>query len=108
MPKFLNSRELNPWQRSELQSPLGPCPRVKNQPPSIAPVFRSKLPESERLSVPTLVRDLYDRGQMAREADSIDDIIGAIVKEHRSGDIVVIMSNGGFSGIHHKLLRALS
>ena len=74
----------------------------------IAPVFRSKLPESERLSVPRLVRDLADRGQSAREADSIDDIIGAIVKEHRTGDLVVIMSNGGFGGIHQKLLRALA
>ena len=74
----------------------------------IAPVFRSKLPDSERLSVSRLVRDLYDRGQSAREADSIDEIITAIVKEHRAGDLVVIMSNGGFGGIHQKLLRALS
>ena len=73
----------------------------------IAPVFRSKLPESERLSVPRLVRDLSDRGQSAREADSIGDIIAAIVREHRKGDLVVIMSNGGFGGIHQKLLRAL-
>jgi UDP-N-acetylmuramate: L-alanyl-gamma-D-glutamyl-meso-diaminopimelate ligase len=73
----------------------------------VAPVFRSKLPESERLSVPKLVRDLFDRGQSAREVDSIDDIIAAIVREHRPGDLVVIMSNGGFGGIHQKLLRAL-
>jgi UDP-N-acetylmuramate: L-alanyl-gamma-D-glutamyl-meso-diaminopimelate ligase len=36
-----------------------------------------------------------------------DDIIRAIVDEHRSGDVVVLMSNGGFGGIHRKLLRAL-
>jgi len=29
------------------------------------------------------------------------------VKGHRSGDLVVLMSNGGFGGIHQKLLRAL-
>ena len=45
----------------------------------IAPVFRSTLPEAERLSIPQLVRDLHDRGQSAREADSIDDIVAAIV-----------------------------
>jgi UDP-N-acetylmuramate: L-alanyl-gamma-D-glutamyl-meso-diaminopimelate ligase len=73
----------------------------------VAPVFRSKLAESERLSVPQLVRDLNARGQAAREADAIDDIIGAIVGEHRPGDLVVIMSNGGFGGIHQKLLRSL-
>jgi UDP-N-acetylmuramate: L-alanyl-gamma-D-glutamyl-meso-diaminopimelate ligase len=74
----------------------------------IAPIFRSKLPESERLSVPRLVRDLNGSGGSAREADTIDDIIGAIVREHRPGDLVVIMSNGGFGGIHQKLLRALA
>ncbi|MBI4486315.1 MAG: UDP-N-acetylmuramate:L-alanyl-gamma-D-glutamyl-meso-diaminopimelate ligase [Acidobacteria bacterium] len=74
----------------------------------IAPIFRSKLPAGERLSVPQLVRDLNRRGQSAREADSIEDIIAAIVREHRPGDLVVFMSNGGFGGIHQKLLRALS
>jgi UDP-N-acetylmuramate: L-alanyl-gamma-D-glutamyl-meso-diaminopimelate ligase len=73
----------------------------------IAPVFRSTLPEAERLSVPRLVRDLNSRGQSAREAESIDDIIGAVVREHRPGDHVVMMSNGGFGGIHRKLLEAL-
>jgi len=73
----------------------------------VAPVFRSTLPEAERLSVPRLVRDLNDRGLNAREADSIDDIVDGIVREHRPGDLVVLMSNGGFGGIHQKLLRAL-
>ena len=74
----------------------------------IAPVFRSKLADAERLSVPQLVRDLKSRGQSAREADSIDDIVSAIANEHRPGDLVVLMSNGGFGGIHQKLLQALA
>ena len=73
----------------------------------IAPIFRSTLPESERLSIPQLVRDLRASGQSAREADSIDDIVSGIASEHRPGDLVVLMSNGGFGGIHQKLLRAL-
>ena len=73
----------------------------------IAPIFRSRLPESERLSIPQLVRDLHSRGQSAREADTIEDIVAGIAREHRSGDLVVLMSNGGFGGIHQKLLRAL-
>jgi UDP-N-acetylmuramate: L-alanyl-gamma-D-glutamyl-meso-diaminopimelate ligase len=73
----------------------------------IAPIFRSTLPESERLSVPQLVCDLHDQGLSAREASSIDDIVTGIVDEHRPGDLVVLMSNGGFGGIHQKLLRAL-
>ena len=74
----------------------------------IAPVFRSKLPEAERLSIPQLIRDLHDQGLSAREADSIEDIVAGIVKERRPGDLVVLMSNGGFGGIHQKLLQALA
>jgi UDP-N-acetylmuramate: L-alanyl-gamma-D-glutamyl-meso-diaminopimelate ligase len=73
----------------------------------IAPIFRSSLPEAERLSLPKLVRDLNGQGTSAREADSIDDIVAGIAREHRTGDLVVVMSNGGFGGIHKKLLQAL-
>src|SRR5436189_3445929 len=61
----------------------------------VAPVFRSTLPAGERLSVPQLVRDLTNAGQSAREPASLDDIIATIVREHRPGDLVVLMSNGG-------------
>ena len=74
----------------------------------IAPIFRSTLPEAERLSIPQLVRDLNAHGLSAREADSIDDIVVGIAREQRPGDLVVLMSNGGFGGIHQKLLKALA
>ena len=73
----------------------------------LAPVFRSTLPEAERLDTGQLVEQLRARGQRARGVADNDDIIRAIVDEHRSGDVVVLMSNGGFGGIHRKLLRAL-
>jgi len=74
----------------------------------IAPVFRSSLPEADRLSIPHLIRELRARGQSARDARAIDHIVDTIVQEHRPGDLVVLMSNGGFGGIHRKLLQALS
>jgi len=74
----------------------------------VAPVFRSTLPPGDRLSVPLLVRDLTIAGQSAREPASLDEIIATIVREHRPGDLVVLMSNGGFGGIHQKLLQALA
>ena len=73
----------------------------------IAPVFRSTLPEDQRLSTSQLVADLRQSGVTAGEGTSIDDLIATIVREHRAGDLVVLMSNGGFGGIHQKLLRAL-
>jgi UDP-N-acetylmuramate: L-alanyl-gamma-D-glutamyl-meso-diaminopimelate ligase len=71
-------------------------------------VFRSTLPEAERLSLPRLVNDLASQGQSARETASLEEIIDTVVRERRQGDLVVMMSNGGFGGIHRKLLQALA
>ncbi|MGE0449146.1 MAG: UDP-N-acetylmuramate:L-alanyl-gamma-D-glutamyl-meso-diaminopimelate ligase [Vicinamibacterales bacterium] len=73
----------------------------------IAPVFRSTLPESERLSVPQLIEDLRAGGQDAASPDSVDAIVDIVTAGHEPGDLVVLMSNGGFGGIHQRLLRAL-
>jgi UDP-N-acetylmuramate: L-alanyl-gamma-D-glutamyl-meso-diaminopimelate ligase len=73
----------------------------------LAPVFRSTLPESERLSIPTLLDDLAGRVQSARAPASIEQMVTTIAAEHQPGDLVVVMSNGGFGGIHRLLLRAL-
>ncbi len=43
----------------------------------------------------------------ASVANDIDDLVAAVVGDANTGDQVVIMSNGGFGGIHNKLLAAL-
>jgi UDP-N-acetylmuramate: L-alanyl-gamma-D-glutamyl-meso-diaminopimelate ligase len=40
-------------------------------------------------------------------ADDIDELVELIAREARPGDRVVVMSNGGFGGIHQRLLRRL-
>ncbi len=74
----------------------------------IAAVFRSTLPEDQRLSAEQLVADLRAEGRHARYIPEVDDIVRTIAAEHHDGDCVVVMSNGGFGGIHQKLLRALA
>ena len=74
----------------------------------IAPVFRTNLPESERLSTEQLVGDLGRAGQRARTTASLDEIVAIVSREHTEGDLVVFMSNGGFGGIHTKMLQALA
>ena len=73
----------------------------------VARVYRSSLPEDQRLSIDQLVADLAREGRPARHIDTIEAIIETIVREHREGDVVLIMSNGGFGGIHRKLVTAL-
>jgi UDP-N-acetylmuramate: L-alanyl-gamma-D-glutamyl-meso-diaminopimelate ligase len=46
-------------------------------------------------------------GARARCEASLDALVAAITAEARDGDQVLVMSNGGFGGIHEKLLKAL-
>lgn len=46
-------------------------------------------------------------GNKARVARDLDELIAALVQEAGPGDHILIMSNGGFGGIHGKLLAAL-
>jgi UDP-N-acetylmuramate: L-alanyl-gamma-D-glutamyl-meso-diaminopimelate ligase len=73
----------------------------------LAAVFRSTLPDDERLDVEEVVRDLTRRGRRARVIPTADAITATLAAEAREGDLVIIMSNGGFDGIHDKLLHAL-
>ncbi len=47
-------------------------------------------------------------GALATVSDSIDDLVRKVVAAARPGDHVLCMSNGGFGGVHTKLLDALS
>lgn len=73
----------------------------------IASVFRSSLPPEERLSESVLVSDLTASGTHARHLPDVEAIVTAVAGEARPGDLIVVMSNGGFGGIHRKLLDAL-
>jgi UDP-N-acetylmuramate: L-alanyl-gamma-D-glutamyl-meso-diaminopimelate ligase len=51
---------------------------------------------------------LAPMGDQVVVADTVDKLVGLIVKAARPGDHVLVMSNGGFGGIHGKLLAALA
>ncbi len=70
----------------------------------LAGIFRSEaIPEHERLDPTAVVAALRNAGKPARLLDTADTIVEAIAQELREGDIVVILSNGGFGGIYDKL-----
>jgi UDP-N-acetylmuramate: L-alanyl-gamma-D-glutamyl-meso-diaminopimelate ligase len=71
-------------------------------------VFRSSLPDDQRLDIEQLVRDLKGEGVDARFIPSTEGIVNSVSREARDGDLVIIMSNGGFDNIHQKLLDALT
>lgn len=73
----------------------------------IARIFRSTLPPGDRLSEEELVTDLRRSGVSARHLPDVDTIVRVVSAEATTGDVIVVMSNGGFGGIHGKLLDAL-
>lgn len=54
-----------------------------------------------------LIEDIAAQGKPALNLSGADEIVERLAPELRMGDIVAIMSNGGFGGIHEKLLQAL-
>jgi len=74
----------------------------------IASVFRAEaIPEAERLSPAAVVAALKKLGRQARELRDADAIVESVSPELRSGDVVAILSNGGFGGIYDKLPQRL-
>ncbi len=74
----------------------------------IASVFKADaIPEPERLSVARVVDRVSAAGIPARESKDADAIVGEVAPLLRSGDVVAILSNGGFGGIYEKLPQRL-
>ena len=75
----------------------------------IASVFDSqKVTEKGRmLDTDKLISDIANLSKPAFAMPGADEIIERLLPELREGDVVAIMSNGGFGGIHEKLLAAL-
>lgn len=70
----------------------------------VAGVFKSdSIPATERLDLMAVGADLQARGKRARIISGADGIVQVIAPELRSGDVVAILSNGGFDGIYEKL-----
>jgi len=66
----------------------------------------SRIPEEERLDVEAMIGVLVDRNVDAYVEVGVDELVGRMLPLVRSGDVVLVLSNGGFGGIHKKLLTA--
>jgi UDP-N-acetylmuramate: L-alanyl-gamma-D-glutamyl-meso-diaminopimelate ligase len=64
---------------------------------------QQRIPEPERLHPEDVVRALNSQGTPAELCPDVDAIINSIAPQLRSGDVVAILSNGGFDGIYEKL-----
>jgi UDP-N-acetylmuramate: L-alanyl-gamma-D-glutamyl-meso-diaminopimelate ligase len=74
----------------------------------VAAVFHSeKIPAPERLHPENVVEALNAAGRQAVLLPNVEAIVTNLVPRLSSGDVVAILSNGGFDGIYEKLPAAL-
>lgn len=66
-----------------------------------------KIKEDERLNPAAIAEALQARGKEAWHIETVAGIVDHIAQHHTSNDVVLVMSSGGFDGIHQKLLDRL-
>ena len=66
-----------------------------------------KVPDGELLDVESVIENLSSRGKEAFIGLSSDDIVNKLIPLTSTSDTIGVLSNGGFEGIHEKLLEAL-
>jgi len=75
----------------------------------VAQVARlEQVPAGERLDPELLMLELEASGKRAAYLPDVDTIVAHLAEHTQGGDVVVVFSNGGFGGIHTKLLERLS
>src|SRR6266702_2233237 len=98
----------NPLRRNVFETALVESLALADQ-VVLAAVFKSdSIPVHERLVPEKVVAALNARGVAASVHPDADAIVEALAPQLRDGDVVAILSNGGFGGIYQKLPRAIS
>jgi len=72
-----------------------------------APFALEKIPPSERLNPEKIVTELQALGKKADFIPSVEEIVSVLLAQLQPGDLVCIMSSGGFEGLHGKLLARM-
>lgn len=74
----------------------------------VAQIARLELLKAEeRLDPKKLMDDLQAAGKAAAYLPDVDSIVAHLKKEAAGGDVICVFSNGGFGGIHEKLLATI-
>ena len=98
-----NTTRRNHFQ-SELAEALSLAKRVV-----VAEIARlEQVPEEERLDPARLMEDIRTAGTKADYLPTSDEIVTHVTVQAEPGDILCVLSNGGFGNIHQKLLAALA
>ena len=72
------------------------------------PYDQSRIPEAERFSSELLVEDLAHRGVDAMTLEDTLDIAAVLATRAQPLDVIAILSNGGFNGLHGEVIHLLT
>jgi UDP-N-acetylmuramate: L-alanyl-gamma-D-glutamyl-meso-diaminopimelate ligase len=67
-----------------------------------------KIPENDRLDPDRLAADIDRLGGHGWYLPDLETIVAKVASNAKPGDVIAVLSNGGFGGIHQKLLTALA
>lgn len=67
-----------------------------------------KVEDDDRLNPAKLISDINLAGNQGYFKDTVEEIVELVGEKAKSGDVVAVLSNGGFGGIHTKLLERLA
>ena len=98
----------NTTRRNHFQSELAEALRLAKR-VVVAEIARlEQVPEGERLDPARLMEDIRTAGTKADYLPTSDEIVTHVTVQAEPGDILCVLSNGGFGNIHQKLLAALA
>src|SRR5262249_43818357 len=71
------------------------------------PYDQSRIAASDQFSSEQLVGDLERSGKRARVMATVESGVDEVARDSKKGDVIAVLSNGGFGGFIPKLIEAL-
>ena len=93
----------NTLRRKVLQADLVACLRLADRVLLAGVYQQQRIPDAERLHPEDVVVALNEQGTKAELCPDAEEIVNRIAPQLEPGDVVAILSNGGFDGIYEKL-----
>ena len=104
----MNARSSNTSRRRLHQDDYGRALAGADRVSLKVPEPHDKVPEAERLDVPALVAALEAAGVPATAAPDVETLAREVALGARSGDVLLVMSNGAFGGLIDRTLSVLA
>ena len=98
----------NTTRRNHFQSELADALRLAKRVVVAGIAKLEQIPADERLDLAKLMEDIRATGAEADYLPTDDEIVSHVAGQAAEGDILCVLSNGGFGNIHQKLLDALA